>query len=108
MKREGVVPSSRKTTVIVCPGGIGTSKILQSQIEDLLPNVDILRTVSNRVYETMALDADFLISTAPLPDRGVPVFIVNPILNSQEKISLLKKWTLFQAQPPVSTHAPAI
>ncbi|MED4856672.1 BglG family transcription antiterminator [Bacillus atrophaeus] len=91
MKREGVVPSSRKTTVIVCPGGIGTSKILQSQIEDLLPNVDILRTVSSRVYETMAVDADFLISTAPLPDRGVPVFIVNPILNSQEKISLLKK-----------------
>ncbi|QQF63780.1 BglG family transcription antiterminator [Bacillus mojavensis] len=91
MKREGVAPSLRKTAVIVCPGGIGTSKILQSQIEDLLPNVDILKTVSSRVYETMTLETDVLISTVPLPDRGVPVLIVNPILNSKEKISLLKK-----------------
>ncbi|MDL5610444.1 BglG family transcription antiterminator [Bacillus halotolerans] len=91
MKREGVAPSLRKTAVIVCPGGIGTSKILQSQIEDLLPNIDILKTVSSRVYETMTLETDVLISTVPLPDRGVPVLIVNPILNSKEKISLLKK-----------------
>ncbi|MGQ5177804.1 BglG family transcription antiterminator [Bacillus halotolerans] len=91
MKREGVAPSLRKTAVIVCPGGIGTSKILQNQIEDLLPNVDILKTVSSRVYETMTLKTDVLISTVPLPDRGVPVLIVNPILNSKEKISLLKK-----------------
>src|SRR5699024_7342379 len=35
--------------------------------------------------------ADFVVSTVSLPDRAVPVFVVNPILNKDDKVALLKK-----------------
>jgi mannitol/fructose-specific phosphotransferase system IIA component (Ntr-type)/galactitol-specific phosphotransferase system IIB component len=89
--QEGVKVESRKKAIVVCASGIGTSRILQKQIEDLVPTVDVVRAVTVREYEKTSLTGlDFVISTTPVEQKNVPVFVVNPILNNAEKASLLK------------------
>lgn len=90
--KEGVTVESRKKAIVVCASGIGTSRILQKQIEDLIPAVDVVKVVTVREYEKTDLsDLNFIISTTPITQKQVPVFVVNPILNNTEKASLLKQ-----------------
>ncbi|MCS0788604.1 BglG family transcription antiterminator [Cytobacillus firmus] len=90
--KEGVRVETRKKAAVVCASGIGTSRILQKQIEDLMPFVDVANVYTVREYEKAPLaDLDFVISTTPVSRKNVPVFIVNPILNPSEKESLLKQ-----------------
>ncbi|WP_431088769.1 BglG family transcription antiterminator [Paenibacillus sp. 8b26] len=52
LRREGITLSStRKRLLIVCTSGLGTSRILETQLEGLLSNVDIVGAVSLRDYE---------------------------------------------------------
>jgi len=91
MKREGIRPVVRKKVLLVCPNGVGTSSILQSQLEELFSDVDILRTVSVREYTQYENEADFVVSTVPLSGSNRPVFVVSPILSDLETENLLKK-----------------
>lgn len=91
MKREGIRPVARQKVLLVCASGVGTSRILQSQLEGMFSTVDILRTVSMREYLQYESEVDFVISTAPLSGGSKPVFIVSPILGDNEMEGLLKK-----------------
>lgn len=90
MRREGTVPEQRGKVWIVCASGVGTSRILQNQLEDLFPSADIEKIISSREYEKLDLTADFVITTTQIPNRGKPVFLVNPILSEPEKANLFK------------------
>jgi mannitol operon transcriptional antiterminator len=91
LRREGITLSSaRKKLLIVCTSGLGTSRILESQIKGLIPNVDIVGVISLREYEKQELSADFIVSTVPLPDKGIPVFVFKPILDNKDKERLLR------------------
>ncbi|WP_188454894.1 BglG family transcription antiterminator [Virgibacillus oceani] len=98
LRKEGVeLEQNRKKLLIVCTNGLGTSRLLESQLEGLFSDVGIVGVTSLREYEKMELSADFIVSTIPLPDRGVPVFVVNPVLDNEAKENLLKKVnSLFQ------------
>lgn len=90
--KEGVRVEARKKAIVVCASGIGTSRILQKQLEDLLPTVDVEQALTVREYEKTNLsDIDFIITTTPISEKGAPIFIVNPILNHAERASLLKQ-----------------
>lgn len=90
--KEGVNVQTRQKAIVVCANGIGTSRISQKQIEDLIPSVDVVRALSIREYEKTDLSGiDFVISTTPVTEKNIPLFIVNPILNHTEKTSLLKQ-----------------
>ncbi|KMY49735.1 BglG family transcription antiterminator [Peribacillus loiseleuriae] len=92
LRREGIILSSvRKKLLIVCTSGLGTSRILESQLEGLLSEVDIVGAISLRDYEKQAFSVDFIVSTIPLSDRGIPVFVVKPILDNKDKEKLLRK-----------------
>lgn len=91
LRKEGVSLQRRRKMLIVCTNGLGTSKLLQSQLEGLFSDIDIVGVASLREYEKMRLTVDFIVSTIFLPDQGVPVFLVNPILNNSDKEQLLKK-----------------
>ncbi|TWT13320.1 BglG family transcription antiterminator [Planomicrobium sp. CPCC 101079] len=91
LERTGVKPASRKKALLVCTSGVGTSRLLQHQLEELFSTVDIIGCVSMRDYEKDQSDADFIISTIPIAEKERPVFVVNPILAEAEKESLLKK-----------------
>jgi mannitol operon transcriptional antiterminator len=91
LKREGLKPIIRKKALLVCTTGIGTSRMLEHQLEGLFSTVDIIGSVSLREYEEQEFDADFVISTTPIQHKKHPVFIVHPILSEAEKEGLLKK-----------------
>ncbi|MCD4838345.1 BglG family transcription antiterminator [Neobacillus sedimentimangrovi] len=92
LDKEGVKVAKRKKAMVVCASGIGTSRILQKQIEDLLPTVDVVQVLTVREYEKVNLAGmDFVISTTPLEEKGRPVYVVHPILNHAEKTFLLKQ-----------------
>lgn len=102
--KEGVRVEARKKAAVVCASGIGTSRILQKQIEDLMPFVDVVHVYTVREYEKASLaDLDFVISTTPVSRKQVPVFIVNPILNPSEKESLLKQVQASEKKPKSET-----
>ncbi|MBO8162862.1 MAG: BglG family transcription antiterminator [Brevibacillus sp.] len=91
LKREGASVATRKKALIVCGNGISTSRILQAQLEQLLSSVDIVGAVSLRDYESGCYDVDFIVSTAPIPKKGIPVFVVSTILTDTEKETLLNQ-----------------
>lgn len=92
LRKEGVqLEKTRTKMLIVCTNGLGTSRLLESQLEGLFSDVEMIGVTSLREYERMDLEMDFIVSTIPLPDRGVPVFIVNPVLDNKEKEQLLKR-----------------
>ncbi len=98
--KEGVKVEARKKAAVVCASGIGTSRILQKQIEDLMPFVDVVHVYTVREYEKASLSGlDLVISTTPVSEKNVPVFVVNPILNPSEKESLLKQIQAADKQP---------
>lgn len=91
MRKEGIVPNPRKTALLVCPNGIGTSRMLQYQLEQLFSSIDILQAISKREYESHRFDVDCIITTTELEKGTIPIFMVNPILTDSEKASLLRK-----------------
>ncbi|WP_043932421.1 BglG family transcription antiterminator [Bacillus sp. EB01] len=91
MRRAGAKAPERKKALLVCTLGLGTSKLLQHQLEGLFSTVDILGSVSLREYRNGKNDADFIISTIPLEKTDKPIFVVSPILSDAEKAGLLKK-----------------
>ncbi|MDM5188977.1 BglG family transcription antiterminator [Bacillus sp. DX4.1] len=91
MRKEGIVPNPRKTALLVCPNGIGTSRMLQYQLEQLFSSIDILKAVSKREYESNSFEVDCIITTTELEKSTKPIFMVNPILTDSEKASLLRK-----------------
>ncbi|MGI2329207.1 BglG family transcription antiterminator [Planococcus sp. YIM B11945] len=100
MERIGARPADRKNALLVCTSGVGTSRLLQHQLEGLFSTVDIIGSVSLRDYEKNQSDADFIISTIPLEEKDRPVFVVSPILTEAEKESLLKKVNSLMAIAP--------
>ncbi|HYK75270.1 MAG TPA: transcription antiterminator, partial [Pseudoneobacillus sp.] len=91
MERVGVKPADRKKALLVCTTGVGTSRLLQHQLEGLFSTVDIIGSVSLREYEKNQFEVDFIISTISLDEKDKPVFVVSPILTEAEKEGLLKK-----------------
>src|SRR5699024_8990783 len=64
------------------------------QLKELFSDVEVKGVISLREYEEIHHIneiADFVVSTVSLPDRAVPVFVVDPILNNDDKLALLKK-----------------
>ncbi|MYL40662.1 BglG family transcription antiterminator [Virgibacillus salexigens] len=92
LRKEGVMlEPTRKSMLLVCTNGLGTSRLLESQLEGLFSDVETIGVTSLREYEKMDLHVDFIVSTIPLMDRDVPVFVVNPVLDNEDKEQLLKK-----------------
>ncbi|PLR75956.1 PTS sugar transporter [Bacillus sp. V3-13] len=90
VKRSGITPAARKKAILVCTNGVGTSRILEHQLEGLFSTIDIIGSVSLREYERNHHEADFVISTTPI-QTDKPVFVVSPILTESEKEGLLRK-----------------
>jgi len=93
LRKEGVyLEARRKKMLIVCTSGLGTSQLLESQLIGLFSDIDVVGVLSLREYqqeEALLKQADFIVSTISLPDKGVPVFVVEPILSNNNRLYLL-------------------
>ncbi|RIW32760.1 PRD domain-containing protein [Bacillus salacetis] len=71
--------------VVVCPTGIGTSKMLASRIQKELPEINTVEILSLKDFQTSALkDYDIVISTVRLPFTDIDYTLVSPLLSDSE------------------------
>jgi mannitol operon transcriptional antiterminator len=86
--------NNKYRVVIACTNGIGTSRLLVSEIEKEFPNIDIVETVSTIEFnevEVNRMNIDLIIATVPMTLTKLPYILVNSIL-SQADIKNIKNY----------------
>ncbi|WP_124726759.1 BglG family transcription antiterminator [Staphylospora marina] len=98
---ERVAKKNRRLRIlIVCSGGLGSSKLLASRIQSSVPEAEVLRNVS--VFEIDDMDPgeyDLIVSTVPIPSRKPDeVLLMNPLPTDEdlEKIRRIAKERSFK------------
>lgn len=93
LKRNDLSVDKRILRVLlVCTNGIGTSRIMENQMINLLPEYEIVSLYSENDYNganDLFNKIDFVVSSIPLGDKGVPVIVVNPLFSKKDKEKLL-------------------
>lgn len=75
--------------ILVCGTGVGTAKMVASQISNKF-HVEIVDTVSSRMVKDLKVDYDFIISTVDIPNISSDSYIkINPLMikKDYEKLS---------------------
>lgn len=80
--------SNKVKICIVCPNGLSTASILQSEIQNLHSNIEIVASVSMKEMFDYYGKVHFIVSTIDF-DAFVPVIKVNAILSDADKERLL-------------------
>lgn len=78
---------SKYRTVIACPTGLGSSKLLASRIRHEFHNIKVIDTISalRLVPERLLKEQiDFIISTIPISNLTIPVLVVNALLRPDD------------------------
>ncbi|WP_019240367.1 MULTISPECIES: BglG family transcription antiterminator [Bacillus] len=87
-----ISPVLSLNALIVCTHGIGTSELLREELKELFKDIAFSRPVSLREYEKGSWNEyDFVISTVPIVNSSLPVYVVNSFMTKDEKLSLLKE-----------------
>lgn len=91
------------SVVVVCPTGIGTSKMLAVQLKKEYHEIEVKETISAFRINIDKLRREgiaLIVSTVRL-DVDFPVVCVNPILSEQDKKKLQSRLQQIQKQPPL-------
>ncbi len=83
--------SYRFNVLVVCPSGIGTSRLLSSKLEKEFSNLKVVDTVSFTQLSNGDLKDvswDFIVSTVPFDYKDMTTVIVNPFLLEEDKIKI--------------------
>ncbi|WP_078555415.1 BglG family transcription antiterminator [Bacillus alkalicellulosilyticus] len=86
--------------LIVCSSGIGTSKMLSSKLEQVIPGI---KAVNASLFDLDSIDIagfDGILSTVPLKSMKDEYLLVSPIL-SEVEIGKIKKYLLKQKTAPL-------
>ena len=71
--------------VVICPSGIGTSKMLASRIQKEIPEINSVEILSIKDFQAADFkDYDLVISTIRLPVTEVDYIRVSPLLNERD------------------------
>src|SRR5699024_2690171 len=78
--------------LVVCASGIGTAKILASQLQQQFPEITTIENTSMfELLKTSLADYDLILSTVTLANIGVPHTIVSPILTNVDAHEIKKQ-----------------
>lgn len=77
--------------VVVCPSGVGVSVLLRKELSELFTEVIFLESISIGELEAMSDEVDVVFSTV-LVETEKPLFLVDPLMNNIEKVSLVKNF----------------
>ena len=95
-----------KTVQIVCSMGVGTSRFIENQLQELLPKrVTILSPLSLRDFKGKNIEVDLIVSTIPLEANGRPVIIVDAMLTQVQKAAVLKALNITPIQTSYSIQS---
>ena len=71
--------------VVVCPTGIGTSKMLASRIQKEITEINSVEILSLKDFQSASLkDYDIVISTVRLPFTDIDYTLVSPLLSDKD------------------------
>ncbi|MGB8451543.1 MAG: PTS sugar transporter subunit IIA [Anaerocolumna sp.] len=90
MYRSKRVTSQTPHILVVCAGNVGTSVLLQGQIEKLLPGAQVLTASLFQDLSKFVEYMDFIVSTIPIEVNGIPIVVVNTFLTDHDKIRIGK------------------
>ena len=97
-----VIP--RKTALIVCLNGIGSSAILYSELSDLFPEMQFLPPMETSKLLHADIKADIIFTTSELIDidiPDVPIVKVSPVMNFMERYQVAREVYLLSKQPDI-------
>ena len=81
--------TTKKQAIIVCPGGISSSLMVQHQVEALFSDIQVIQTLSLQQFMQSDLaKIDVIFSTVHL-QTSHPYFLVKPIMTPIEKSTLV-------------------
>ncbi|GKS54865.1 hypothetical protein IGJ91_001407 [Enterococcus sp. DIV0765f] len=82
----------RLKAMIVCPSGISSGLIMESELQELFPQIEFLPARSTEEYQMLRFseDIDMVFSSVPLK-TPVTSYVVKPIMTPLEKNELVKK-----------------
>lgn len=77
--------------LVVCPSGISSSLILESELKELFPQIHFLPARSIEEYENVRFneEIDLIFSSAPIKTKR-PCYVINPIMTPIEKDELFR------------------
>lgn len=82
----------KQSALLVCSAGLGTSYLLKSQLETMIPELLQVGPITKSDYEELVeVDQDIVISTVPVPTLNKPVIKVDSILSDNDLLILQKK-----------------
>ncbi|MDU5335185.1 BglG family transcription antiterminator [Enterococcus sp.] len=80
----------RKRGLILCPNGIGTSIILQKELESLFPSIEFIVQDYHKEMQLNYFDIVFTTTiTSDILSIEIPFIVVNPIMTTKEKFELI-------------------
>ncbi|WP_199799022.1 BglG family transcription antiterminator [Clostridium tetani] len=83
--------ATKKRIIVVCSTGVGTSKLLANKLRNSYDDIEIIDILSyNQFISRNTFDIDYVISTVALKEANVPVIVVNPLINDEDKKQLSK------------------
>lgn len=75
----------KKNVYVVCPEGIGFSRLIVNRIKRYIPSVNVLGIVAkNQLKNIVFNDVDFIISTTKLDYVDVPVMVVSSLISQYD------------------------
>lgn len=76
--------------VVVCGTGLGTAKLLASQLKNEFDNIEIIAIVPyyNIKDKLCKYSPDYIISTVPLDDLDIDYILINPLLSNDDILKL--------------------
>ncbi|MBD1381980.1 BglG family transcription antiterminator [Metabacillus arenae] len=76
---------SKFKIAITCGHGFGAAKLIEETLNSKFQNIDIILSTAVHLLEEMKnIQADLIVSTAPLHIENIPVIVVKPILTKQD------------------------
>ncbi|MDH6365000.1 transcriptional antiterminator/mannitol/fructose-specific phosphotransferase system IIA component (Ntr-type) [Enterococcus sp. PF1-24] len=87
LSQGNLPPAPKKRAVIVCTNGLIVSKMMMESLKTLFPELHFLAAISVREFEVFSSDYDLVFTTVPL-DTFLPQYIIDPLMNYQEQVSL--------------------
>lgn len=71
--------------LLICPTGIGTSKMLASRMKQEFPEIEAVHTTTMKALQAGDLEQyDMVVSTVRLPFTSIPYVFVSPLLHEEE------------------------
>lgn len=91
LERPKQIMPKKKRAIVVCPSGVSSSLMVKHQLESLLSEIIVEKTLSFQEFQEENTDSyDLIFSTVTLQTE-LPCFYVKPIMTPTEKNSLIQK-----------------